>query len=222
MHKIRTFVKLLRYKIEKVSAFYSEKIKPIVDRVKSGFNAIKDYFKEKIYDKILEQVDTMKKRIEGIGTAVVDFISNSYKTVINGIFSKIENFINTFIRGLNNAIGIVNKIPGVNITTVSTLSIPRLAEGGIVGEGQMFIAREAGPELVGNIGRKTAVANNDQIVSGIEAGVYRAMVAANSGNGGGSQTIRIINEIDGDVIGEKVIKYHNNRVMQTGASPLLV
>ena len=96
------------------------------------------------------------------------------------------------------------------------------AQGGFPSVGEMFIAREAGPELVGNIGRKTAVANNDQIVSGIEAGVYRAVVAANSGNNGGSQTIHVITEIDGDVVGEKVIKYHNGKVMQTGASPLLV
>jgi hypothetical protein len=40
--------------------------------------------------------------------------------------------------------------------------------------------------------------------------------------GSGTQTIRIINEIDGDVVGEKVIQYHNGKVMQTGASPLLV
>ena len=59
-----------------------------------------------------------------------------------------------------------------------------------------------------------------EIIAGIESGVYRAMVAAN-GNGGGSQTIRIINEIDGDVVGEKVIRYHNGIVMQTGESPLL-
>ena len=38
----------------------------------------------------------------------------------------------------------------------------------------MFIAREAGPELVGQIGNSTAVANNDQIVVGIENGVARA------------------------------------------------
>ena len=119
--------------------------------------------------------------------------------------------------------GIGGKTFGFNISTISEIRIPRLAEGGIVDAGQMFIAREAGPELVGNIGRKTAVANNDQIISGIESGVYRAMVAANAnGNSGSSQTIRIINEIDGDVVGEKVIKYHNNKVMQTGASPLLV
>ena len=97
------------------------------------------------------------------------------------------------------------------------------AQGGFPNMGEMFIAREAGPELVGSIGRKTAVANNDQIIDGIENGVYRAMVAANTNsNGGGTQTIRIINEIDGDVVGEKVIKYHNSKVMQTGASPLLV
>ena len=103
------------------------------------------------------------------------------------------------------------------------LSVSWYANGGFPDVGEMFIAREAGPELVGSIGNKTAVANNDQIVSGIEAGVYRAMVAANANsNSGGSQIIRIINEIDGDVVGEKVIQYHNGKVIQTGVSPLLV
>ncbi len=96
------------------------------------------------------------------------------------------------------------------------------AQGGFPSVGEAFIARENGPELVGTIGRKTAVANNDQIVSGIESGVYRAMMMANATRQGGSQTIRIINEIDGDVVGEKVIQYHNGKVLQTGASPLLV
>lgn len=95
------------------------------------------------------------------------------------------------------------------------------ANGGFPDEGEMFIAREAGPELVGSIGNKTAVANNDQIVKAIEGGVYRAMMSAN-GTRGGNSIIRIVNEIDGAVVGEKVIEYHNGRVMQTGASPLLV
>jgi hypothetical protein len=204
-----------------VVKFYEDKIKPVVDKVKAAFTSIANWFKEKIYNQILKQVDTMKKRIEGFGTDVVDFIGGAFKAVINETFWRIEQFINTFIKALNSSIGLINKIPGVNITTVSELKIPRLAEGGIVNEGQMFIAREAGPELVGNIGKKTAVANNDQIISGIESGVYRAMVAANSA-GGGNQTIHIITEIDGDVVGEKVIKYHNGKVMQTGVSPLLV
>jgi hypothetical protein len=204
-----------------VVKFYEDKIKPVVDKVKAAFTSIANWFKEKIYNQILKQVDTMKKRIEGFGTDVVDFIGGAFKAVMNNLFWAIEKLINGFIKALNSSIGLINKIPGVNITTVSELKIPRLAEGGIVNEGQMFIAREAGPELVGNIGKKTAVANNDQIISGIESGVYRAMIAANSA-GGGTQTIRIINEIDGDVVGEKVIKYHNGKVMQTGVSPLMV
>ena len=52
------------------------------------------------------------------------------------------------------------------------------ADGGYPDVGQMFIAREAGPELVGTMGGKTAVANNDQIVSGISSGVYQAVIQA--------------------------------------------
>lgn len=50
----------------------------------------------------------------------------------------------------------------------------QLATGGIVNTGEMFIAREAGPEMVGRIGNSTAVANNDQIVAGIASGVESA------------------------------------------------
>lgn len=67
------------------------------------------------------------------------------------------------------------------------------AEGGFVDQGEMFIAREAGPELVGTIGNRTAVANNDQIIDGIRQGVYDAMVSANSGNRARSTTIYIGN-----------------------------
>ena len=49
--------------------------------------------------------------------------------------------------------------------------IEQKASGGFVDTGDMFIANEAGPELIGRIGNKTAVANNDQIVSGVANGV---------------------------------------------------
>lgn len=53
------------------------------------------------------------------------------------------------------------------------------AAGGFPNEGQMFIAREAGPEMVGTINGRTAVANNDQIVEAISVGVAKAMMATN-------------------------------------------
>lgn len=55
-----------------------------------------------------------------------------------------------------------------------SLSLKAYAKGGFVDNGQMFIAREAGPEMVGTIGNKTSVANNEQIVSGISQGVSDA------------------------------------------------
>lgn len=55
-----------------------------------------------------------------------------------------------------------------------SLSLKAYAKGGFVDNGQMFIAREAGPEMVGTIGNKTSVANNEQIVSGIAQGVSDA------------------------------------------------
>ena len=52
-----------------------------------------------------------------------------------------------------------------------SINIPFFEDGGFPNEGQLFIAREAGAEMVGAMGRRTAVANNDQIVEGISAGV---------------------------------------------------
>ena len=49
------------------------------------------------------------------------------------------------------------------------------ANGGFPGTGELFFARERGPELIGRMGNKNAVANNDQIVDGIAAGVKTAM-----------------------------------------------
>lgn len=57
------------------------------------------------------------------------------------------------------------------------------AEGGFPTQGQLFVAREAGAEMVGSIGGRTAVANNDQIVSAVSQGVAQAVASV---MGGGS------------------------------------
>lgn len=70
-----------------------------------------------------------------------------------------------------------------NMMAVKSMrAIPALASGGMVSAGQVFIARESGPELVANIGNRTAVANNDQIIAGIEEAAYRGFSRANSEN----------------------------------------
>ena len=66
---------------------------------------------------------------------------------------------------------------------VPKLNVSWYANGGFPTTGQMFIAREAGPELVGTMNGRTAVANNDQIVEGIAQGVYDAVMSAIANNG---------------------------------------
>lgn len=88
------------------------------------------------------------------------------------------------------------------------------ATGGFPPEGQLFVAREAGPELVGTMGGRTAVANNDQIVAGISAGVYEAVVAAMGGGGGDNRPV-IIN-LDGREIARSTTKYQNQLARARG------
>lgn len=75
--------------------------------------------------------------------------------------------------------GIGGSFSGMNITINGNIGLPAFAEGGFPGMGDLFLANEAGPEYVGTLGGRTAVANNDQIVAGIASGVSAAMVSQN-------------------------------------------
>ena len=76
--------------------------------------------------------------------------------------------------------------------------------------GEFFVAREAGPEMVGKIGNRSAVVNNDQIVDGISEGVYAAVMAAmKATNGGDGQNINIY--LDGKKITAAVEKRQKER-----------
>ena len=64
-----------------------------------------------------------------IGTTIGNGIGDAFRTVVNSIISFAENTINKLIRSINGAIGMINNIPGVNISTISELNIPRLKIG---------------------------------------------------------------------------------------------
>ena len=93
------------------------------------------------------------------------------------------------------------------------------ANGGFVDRGQLFIANEAGPELVGRIGTQSAVANQNQIIEGIKQGVMSAILET-SFSSGKDQNINLY--LDSQLVAKKVIKYHNDTVRQTGLSPLML
>ena len=89
---------------------------------------------------------------------------------------------------------------------ISSLGILGYADGGFPDYGDLFIANEAGPELVGTIGNRTAVANS----STIETAIYNAVRSAmsDSNTGGQPADIHVTVDIDGDTVGETVARYN--------------
>lgn len=76
--------------------------------------------------------NNIKNTFSALGTKIGDAISGAVKSGINGVLGMIENIVNKFVNMINGAIGVINAIPGVNISKLNTLNIPRLAEGGYV------------------------------------------------------------------------------------------
>ena len=102
-------------------------------------------------------------------TRFVRQMANSIIGLVNGVIDAINDMFHIQFNGLS-VMGIT-LIPAFDIRLVNIPHIPFFEDGGFPNEGQLFIAREAGAEMVGAMGRRTAVANNDQIVEGISAGV---------------------------------------------------
>lgn len=114
------------------------------------------------------------------------------------------------------------KLPSLGLSFNNGLKIAGYATGGFPSVGEMFIARERGPEMVGRIGNKNAVTNNNQIINGITSGVYRAMMMANSDmvSNDSGKTAKIIVQIGDRAVGEAAVEYINGEIRQTGVSPI--
>ena len=120
------------------------------------------------------------KPLRAAVSTVFDGMVGAVKAALNGVISVLNSALRWVFGGINSILSdlknfnIAGYSPFAGLRTISVPQIPMLANGGFVDQGQLFIAREAGAEMVGSIGRRTAVANNDQIVDGITYGVREA------------------------------------------------
>ena len=151
---------------------------------------------------------------------------------IHGIVSSITNILGGKAEGGAFYGGRWHSIPQFSSGGVITKdfmssfsTIPRYA-GGTVNAGSMFIAGEAGPELVGHVGSRTEVLNQSQLASVMQSAVasgMEAVMARYGGNGGGNEnvTVNVVLQGDAKKIFEVVKKENNSRVIQTGKAQLL-
>ena len=170
---------------ESIAGFFSS----LWEDIKSVWNTVTTWFDETIIEPVKTAFSLACEAIAGFFEGLWLGIRQGVANAMNGVIGAIESAINWIIRGIN---GLMDGFNGVaewagnvlgeswgGITLIQEVSltrvaVPTFAEGGFPEQGQMFVAREAGAEMVGSIGRRTAVANNDQIISGIAGGVAEA------------------------------------------------
>ncbi len=195
------------------------------EKIKEGFAKIWTGIK-KIFSKVGEFFggiwEKVKEKFTSIGTKIGDAVSGAFKKVVNSILGFAEDTVNGFIRAINAAIGLINKIPGVSIKKLNLLVIPKMANGGLLDPGQMFIAREAGPELVSNFGNRTAVMNNNQIVESVSQGVYQAVAAALSGKSSSDQPLNIVLKVGETDFGKVAVNSINSLSRVQGSVNLAI
>ena len=191
--------------------------------VKSVFSKVGTFFSN-VFSAAWEGVIKVFSIGGEIFVAIKDAIVTAFKFVVNGIIKGLNSVIAVPFNAINGvlnwlkSVSIVGYKPFSSIKTITVPQIPLLAEGGIVDAGQMFIAREAGPELVASVGNKTAVMNNDQIVESVSKGVYQAVSSAMGGSQG-SQVVEA--KVNDKVLFEVVVSRARQEAMRTGTNPLL-
>lgn len=170
--------------------------------------------------------------VDGIKSKYSD-LSNSIKSILGNALSNrmADSYGTDFGKRLGSAVASSFKnsyFPALhgNVSVGSSgsveLKLRAYATGGFPDEGQLFIARESGAEMVGSIRGRAAVANNDQIVESVSGGVYRAVREAIGGTGSSNKNITIVVQMDGKEMFRQMVKQNNDVVRQTGASPLRV
>ena len=173
---------------------FSTKASDAWEGVKEVFGKVGSFFKTTFENAWKGVVKVFSSGGE-IFTDIKDGIVSSFKSIVNGLIKGLNKVVSVPFKGINTAINKIKNIkiaglsPFSGLQTISVPEIPQLAEGGFPKSGQLFIAREAGAEMVGNIGGRTAVANNDQIVSGIYEGVKAAMRDAINNSDNGNQFV---------------------------------
>ena len=124
--------------------------------VKKIFGAIWDWIKNTLKTVLQIAWNTVK----GIASRVGETISNVFKAIVNGVLSGVERVLNSPIRAVNRLIGVINAVPGINLSTLPTFNLPRLKVGGIVNmpnKGTLV-----GGAITGESGREGVIPLTDQ------------------------------------------------------------
>ena len=219
-----------------VSGFFSSLWKDI----KGVWKSVSTWFEDTVIKPVKTAFDKACEAIGGFFSNLWLGIRQGVANAMNGVIGAVESVLNGIITGINGLVGGFNKVVqwaadvlgkdwgGITLVqkvSFKRIAVPTYAEGGFPESGQAFIARENGiPEMVGSIGRRTAVANNEQIVESVASGVAEANSEQNALLREQNSLLRALLEkdsgvyLDGRSLSKSVDKYkqEHGRVLITG------
>lgn len=181
-----------------IGSWFGDKFKSAANGVKNAFSSIKSFFSG-IWNSI-------KSIFSNVGATIGNAITNTVKTAINGVLSTATKIINGFITAINTAISVINAIPGVSISKLSKLSVPKLAKGGIVDSATLAVVGEQGKEAI------MPLENNTEWIDTL----------ADKLSARNNPTTPIVLNVDGKTFAQTSINTINDLTRQTGSLKLNV
>lgn len=197
--------------LSKVASWFGEIFGKAFDAVKNAFSSIGDFFRG--------VWDTVKSIFVNAGQMVGEAVGGAFKSAVNAVLDTIENVVNGFIGMINGVLDVVRNLPGLGwIGSVSTVSLPRLARGGIVDSPTIAMIGEAGKEAVVPLENTGFIQTLGRVVS---SAVVNAMAGV-SPQGGFSGDGDIVIQIAGHEFGRVAIQEINKEHERAGQTLLKI
>lgn len=214
---------------------YWDEIKEVAskcwDGIKAVWNKVSEWFKKNIVEPIKKTFSDLWDGVKGIfsgigeffsgvwegvksifkkaGQFISDTVGGAFKSAINAVLTTAVNIINGFIKAINFAISLINAIPGVNISKLDLLEVPKMAKGGVVDRATLAVVGEAGKEAVMPLERNTGWI--DQLATKIGEKL-----------GGGAGGMNLTVKLGEEKIFDKFIEYGREKAFETNGEVVFV
>ena len=197
--------------LSNVSNWFGEMFTNAYNAVKDAFSSIGDFFSG--------VWETVKGIFVNAGQMVGEAVGGAFKSAVNAVLGTIENVVNGFIGMINGVLGVVRNLPGLGwVGSVSTVSLPRLARGGIVDSPTIAMIGEAGKEAVVPLENTGFIQTLGRVVS---SAVVNAMAGVGP-QGGFSGDGDIVIQIAGHEFGRVAIQEINKEHERAGQTLLKI
>ena len=187
--------------LSSVSNWFGEMFTNAYNAVKDAFSSIGDFFSG--------VWDTVKSIFVNAGQMVGEAVGGAFKSAVNAVLGTIENVVNGFIGMINGVLGVVRNLPGLGwVGSVSTVSLPRLARGGIVDSPTIAMIGEAGKEAVVPLENTGFIQTLGRVVSGAVVNAMAGVGPQGGFSGDGDIVIQIAGHEFGRVAIQEINKEH--------------